>query len=176
MTINIYFPAAAAEQVADEIIKEIQSDNIGVEPQSNREEQADYVFYQWVDKALNVLVKPAYAGANLSVDTVEIRQLTAAMQKRFNSLSRYYSRGLIGIKSDGFLHIRGSVPLRERNTVNKLVVAENNDRRRLYQAIANANGHPEWFAQIQSTFARRWISHAQPGWWHQLSNGSWKQK
>jgi hypothetical protein len=30
--------------------------------------------------------------------------------------------------------------------------AENADRQSLYQAIANANGHPEWTTQIKSTF------------------------
>jgi len=59
--------------------------------------------------------------------------------------------------------------------VSKLVSAENQDRQALYQAIANANGHPEWAAQIKSTFAARWVSNAQSGWWIQ-SSGSWKQK
>ena len=54
-----------------------------------------------------------------------------------------------------------SVPLKDRNQVNKLVAAENADRQSLYQAIANANGHPEWAAQIKSTFAARWVSNAQ---------------
>jgi uncharacterized protein YdbL (DUF1318 family) len=66
------------------------------------------------------------------------------------------------------------VPLKDRNQVNKLVAAENADRQSLYQAIANANGHPEWVTQIKSTFAASWVSNAQPGWWYQ-SAGSWKQ-
>jgi uncharacterized protein YdbL (DUF1318 family) len=68
-----------------------------------------------------------------------------------------------------------SVPLKDRNKVGKLVAAENKDRESLYQAIANANGHPEWAAQIKSTFAARWVSNAQSGWWYQ-SSGTWKQK
>ena len=46
----------------------------------------------------------------------------------------------------------------------------------LYKAIAAANGHPDWFAQIKSTFAKRWVSNAQAGWWYQSANGSWKKK
>ncbi|MDO4777343.1 MAG: DUF1318 domain-containing protein, partial [Cardiobacteriaceae bacterium] len=49
------------------------------------------------------------------------------------------------------------------------------DRKALYQAIAKANNQPGWAAQIQGTFAERWISQARGGWWYQ-SGGAWKQK
>jgi hypothetical protein len=55
------------------------------------------------------------------------------------------------------------------------VAMENADRQSLYQAIANANGHPDWVTQIKSTFAASWVSNAQSGWWYQ-SSGTWKQK
>jgi uncharacterized protein YdbL (DUF1318 family) len=66
--------------------------------------------------------------------------------------------------------------LKDRNQATQLVAAENANRNQLYQAIANANGHPEWAAQIKATFAARWVGNAQGGWWYQSSNGSWKQK
>ncbi len=180
VTINIYFPAAAAEKVADEIIQEIQKDQVQEQP-LNQESGAglsglQVSVYRMLDQAIDLLITPAHAGANLSVDSAEIRKIRAGMRARFKSLRGFYSKGNIGIKSDGMLTARGNVPLKDRNKVNKLVAAENADRNRLYQAIANANGHPEWFAQIKSTFAKRWIGNAQPGWSYQLSNGSWKQK
>lgn len=178
VTINIYFPAAAAEKAADEIIKDIQ----GITPQKTEPKASlpdwQITAFQWLDTAINVLVSPAQAEeANLSIDSSEIRQLRARMESRFASLRPFYAAGYIGIQADGFLAVRdaASVPLRERNQVNKLVAAENTDRQSLYQAIANANGHPEWSTQIKSTFAASWISNAQSGWWYQ-SAGSWKQK
>lgn len=183
VTINIYFPAAAAEKVADEIIKGIQAeesdefvpDDVTL-PQSNIN-GLHIGFYQVIDNLLNVIVSPAYAeAANLSVNTAGISRLRSTMQARFPKLKPFYLSGVVGIKSDGFITSRGSVPLRDRNKVNGLVSAENSDRQQLYQAIANANGHPEWTAQIQTTFASRWISNAQSRWWYQSSNGSWKQK
>jgi len=180
VTINIYFPAAAAEKAADEIIKDIQKNT---PQQTERKPKASLPgwqasMYQVIDNAINVVVSPAQADeANLAIDSVEIRQLRAAMESRFASLQPLYAAGYIGIQADGLLAVRdsGSVPLKDRNQVNKLVAAENADRQNLYQAIANANGHPEWAAQIKSTFAARWVSNAQPGWWYQ-SSGSWKQK
>ncbi|NOU23304.1 MAG: YdbL family protein [Methyloglobulus sp.] len=193
VTINIYFPAAAAEKVADEIIKDIQG-NAPQKPQQKPEPgqpgsqskpeskigHPDFQasFYKLIDQAINLVISPAQAAeADLSIDSAEIKQLRAAMEKRFSALQGFYTAGVIGIKADGFLAVRdaASVPLKDRNQVNKLVAGENADRQALYQAIANANGHPEWVSQIKSTFATRWISNAQSGWWYQ-SSGAWKQK
>ena len=180
VTINIYFPAAAAEKAADEIIKDIQ----GITPQKTEPKPKasltdwQMTAFKLLDSAINVVVSPAQAEeANLNIDSSEIRQLRATMESRFAALQPFYAAGFIGIQADGFLAVReaGSVPLKDRNQVNKLVAAENADRQNLYQAIANANGHPEWAAQIKSTFAARWVSNAQSGWWYQ-SAGSWKQK
>lgn len=178
VTINIYFPAAAAEKAADEIIKDIQ--DIApkqVEPKSGLPEGQAAV-YRWLDNAIGLFISSAAAAeADLSIDSPEIRKLRASMESRFPSLKPLYDAGFIGIQADGFLTVRdpASVPLKDKNRVNKLVAAENKDRQSLYQAIANANGHSEWFAQIKSTFAARWVSNAQAGWWYQ-SSGSWKQK
>ena len=65
--------------------------------------------------------------------------------------------------------------MRDRARMNQLVSAENKDRKALYQAIADANNQPGWAGQIQKTFAERWISQAQSGWWYQ-SGGGWKKK
>ena len=180
VTINIYFPAAAAEKAADEIIKDIQKNTPQQTEPKPKASLPDWQvsMYQLIDTAINVVVSPAQADeANLAIDSAEIRQLRAAMESRFASLQPLYAAGYIGIQADGLLAVRDSdsVPLKDRNQVNKLVAAENADRQSLYQAIANANGHPEWAAQIKSTFAARWVSNAQPGWWYQ-SSGSWKQK
>ncbi|MGZ5031507.1 MAG: YdbL family protein [Methylobacter sp.] len=180
VTINIYFPAAAAEKAADEIIKDIQKNTPQQTEPKPKASLPDWQvsMYQVIDSAINVMVSPAQADeANLAIDSAEIRQLRAAMESRFASLQPLYAAGYIGIQADGLLAVRdsGSVPIKDRNQVNKLVAAENADRQNLYQAIANANGHPEWAAQIKSTFAARWVSNAQPGWWYQ-SSGSWKQK
>jgi uncharacterized protein YdbL (DUF1318 family) len=179
VTINIYFPAAAAEKAADEIIQDIQN-AVPPKPQSNSDLNNDHAaLYRGIDKAISLFITSAQAAeANLSIDSPDIRKLRASMEKRFASLLPNYQAGYIGIKADGFLTVRegADIPLKDRNQVSKLVAAENQDRQRLYQAIANANGHPEWQDQIKATFAQRWILNAQSGWWVQSSNGSWKKK
>ncbi|MFA5984470.1 MAG: YdbL family protein [Methylococcaceae bacterium] len=180
VTINIYFPAAAAEKAADEIIKDIQKSV----PAQKTEPKASLptwqiAAFQLLDTAIATVITNAEAGdANLSIDSAEIKQLRTSLESRFGSLSAFYASGAIGIQANGLLVVKdlASVALPERNKVNKLVAAENSDRQGLYQAIANANGHPEWAAQIQSTFAAQWVSNAQAGWWFQKADGSWAQK
>lgn len=182
VTINIYFPAAAAEKAADELIKDIQKqapskDAPAVKPQSHWSGW-QLAIWQKLDAALDVVISPAHAEADLAIDSPEIRQISAEMQRRFSALSGWYAKGSIGILSDGMLGMRdpNSVGLQDRGQLSQLISAENADRQKLYQAIANANGHPEWASQIKATFASRWVSNAQGGWWYQTTNGSWKQK
>ncbi|MDO8465040.1 MAG: YdbL family protein [Gallionella sp.] len=122
--------------------------------------------------ALNV-----FAVADLEVNTPGINAIKQSMQARHAQLAAHYGNGAVGLTADGLVALRdaGAVPLAQRQAVNALVAAENNDRNALYAEIANANGHPEWQAEIRSTFAQRWIQRAQPGWWVQ-SGGAWKQK
>lgn len=173
VTINIYFPAAAAEKAADEIIKGIQKEQPKPKPQVSWSGW-QIAMFDSLEAALNMVVSPAHAEADLAIDSPEIQQARASMQGRFGALGGLYSQGFIGIQADGLLTVRDA-PLNERNNANKLVAAENADRMRLYQAIANANGHPEWADQIKATFAAKWVSNAQSGWWYQ-SGGAWRQK
>ena len=175
VTINIYFPAAAAEKAADEIIQEIQQEPVKPKPQTSWSGW-QLTLLQGLDAILSTVISPAVAAeADLTIDSPAIRQVQASMQSRFAVLQGFYAQGFVGIQADGLLVVRDA-PLSERNAANKLVQAENADRIRLYQAIANANGHPEWLGDIKTTFAQRWVSNAQAGWWYQNAGGSWKQK
>ncbi|HCA27465.1 MAG TPA: DUF1318 domain-containing protein [Betaproteobacteria bacterium] len=124
------------------------------------------------------LAAPVFAAANLEINTPAISRLQASMQSRYQRLSRYFASGAVGLTHDGLVALRDAsqAPLSQRQQVNALVAAENQDRRALYREIARANGHPEWEAEIQATFAQRWISKAPPGWWYQSLSGAWRRK
>ena len=174
VTINIYFPAAATEKAADTIIKEIQQQTPIKPPEPKAEApRSSKLSY------LDMVVSPARADdADLDLDNSEIHVHRVAMQNRFPSLAPLYQQGYIGIQQDGLLAVRNasSIPLKDRNKIAQLVSAENADREGLYQDIAAANGHPEWYSQIKITFASRWIDNAQSGWWYQNSSNNWTQK
>ena len=120
----------------------------------------------------------ALAQGNLEINTPAITSLKSAMQGRHGQLAPYYGSGAVGIARDGSIALRdaNAVPLAQRQAVSGLVAAENNDRAALYREIARANGHPEWEAEVRSTFGQRWADKAQPGWFVQNASGQWSQK
>lgn len=181
VTINVYFPAAAAEKAADRIIDDIW----GSQPAPSLPEQSSSLQSQpspvllAAASVLDLLVAPAQAqSADLNVSTPAIRQLTAAMEARHGQLKKYYDAGAVGLTNDGLVALRdqNAVPLAERTAVRKLVSDENADRNNLYREIASANGQPQWEADIRSTFAQRWVTRAAAGWYIQDGSGNWRQK
>ncbi len=185
VTVNVYFPAAAAEQAADRIIKEIYGDKLEdaqppVPADSNDRSSNEISPQKGVGiRLLELLVPAAYAQeADIDVSSPAINQLKASMTQRHSQLESFYANGAVGMDSKGLITVRdpGSVSIKDRNVVNQLVAGENQDRNALYTEIANVNGHPEWEDQIRSTFARRWIANAPAGWYFQDTSGGWKQK
>ena len=188
VTINVYFPAAAAEKAADKIIEDVWGgDKQPSDSATKREDDkqtavrdtgAERVLLAAAASVLNFIVAPAHAQADLNIATPAVRQLTQSMEARHAQLKKYYDAGSIGLTRDGLVQVRDQnlVPLPERNSVRKLVAEENADRTNLYREIAAANGHPEWEADIRTTFAERWASKAAPGWYFQDASGAWKQK
>jgi uncharacterized protein len=186
VTINVYFPAAQAERAADRII----SDVWGQEPAKREgEPQGRLQQERWAPDtlelvrlasltALDFVIPRAEANPDFDIETPEIRALTASMNARHRELKPHYESGAIGLTADGLIDIRDRnlVPLAERNTIRQLVDAENRDRNALYRAIAVANGQPGWEADIRKTFAQRWVSRAETGWWHRTAAGNWEQK
>lgn len=121
---------------------------------------------------------PVLAQANLEINTPAIAALQASMQQRHGQLAGFYASGAVGLTRDGNIALRdaNAVPLPQRQQVNSLIAAENQDRAALYREIARANGKPEWENDIRSTFAQRWIQKAQPGWYYQNAGGAWTRK
>lgn len=118
-----------------------------------------------------------YAAADLEVNTPAISAVKNSMQARHAQLAAHYASGAIGLTKDGLIALRDTtaVPLKDRQGINALVAAENSDRNALYKEIAVGNGHPEWKADIQGTFAGRWIDKAQSGWYYQ-NDSAWVKK
>jgi len=192
VTVNVYFPAAAAEQAADRIIDTVTSQPAGANPDETTPAKApphsrlapvgdQRILLAAAGAVLDFLIAPAQAQAspNLEISDPQTRAVTASMQRRFADLKKYFDSGVIGLTADGQVAIRdqNGIPLAERAVVARLVTEDNRDRATLYSEIAKANKHPEWEPDIRRTFARRWVERgAQPGWYYQDSGGRWVQK
>lgn len=187
VTINVYFPAAAAQEAADRIINRVYGTEgegaVPAEPAAPAKPQpqskSDSLFMPVLAGALNWLIAPAEAAEpNIDIKSPAIQSITAGMEARHSNLAPHYASGAIGMTRDGQIVARdlNSIPLRDRSSVQQLIADENKDRTALYSEIARANGHPEWGDDIRATFARRWIANAPGGWWYQDAAGGWKQK
>jgi uncharacterized protein YdbL (DUF1318 family) len=185
VTINVYFPEAAAEKAADRIIEDVWGDTTAPDAQTQRKDDsqsalgpaAGNVLLAAAGHVLDFIVPAAHAQADINISTPAIRQITSSMESRHAQLRKYYDSGAIGLTDSGLIEVRdqNAIPLPERNTVRQLVAQENQDRNNLYREIASANGHPEWESDIRKTFAERWIQRAASGWYYQ-QGGGWKQK
>lgn len=179
VTINIYFPAAAAEKAADRIIEDVWGPETQPQPEAEPDQSSapESSSHSLALRVLDWLVPQAAAAeADININSPAINALKAQMKARHNQLEPFYNSGAIGLTDDGLITVRDAkaIALKDRNKVNGLVADENKDRKALYAEIARANGHPEWEDDIRQTFAKRWISNAAKGWWYQ--QGGWKQK
>ena len=195
VTVNVYFPAPEVDAVAKKMVQEIWHDMgqdgkvplptqtpdkvLPESPAGDGVPQSSLTPGHLVTALLDWVVKPAYAAADLNVSTAAIRRLQGRLHSRaVEQLKPFLYKGVVGINKKGDMEIRneGSLPLKDRANVRRLVSADNQDRGALYREIAVANNHPEWEGEIRSRFALKWISEAKKTWWVQGSKGGWRKK
>ncbi len=177
VTVNIYFPAAAVERAADEIVKETWGGPSGksepIQPQSL------LPFAPRGSLSLNLIHEALAQEPDINVSNPAIRGLRDSIKRRSGAIKPYMDKGNAGINQDGLLVVRSSegLSLKERAEAQQLIEAENRDREALYSEIAKANNIPaNAVPKIKGIFARSWIDQAQSGWWIQDSQGNWKRK
>lgn len=184
VTINVYFPAAAAEKAAerfvDDVLTEPRKDGALFDPRFESRFDPARIARLAAFRVMDFLVPSAQAQqASIDIDTPQINAIKARMAERQRqTLAAWFDAGAIGFTADGLVAIRdrAAVPLNERRNLESVVADENRDRKAVYREIAVANGHPEWEQDVQQTFAREWIRSARPGWYYQEANGNWRQK
>ncbi len=189
VTINVYFPAAEAQQAAAEFVdKVIGPDQAPAETPKPEPEQkpadpanppraANTPHFE----LMSLLISSAQAaeGVDITIRTPAIQAIQDRMAERFKSqLQAHFDSGALGFSNDGLVVVRDAskIGLKDRVSVNQYVADDNRDRNAVYREIAVANNHPEWEQQIRETFAKQWIASAHAGWWYQATDGSWKQK
>jgi uncharacterized protein YdbL (DUF1318 family) len=191
VTINVYFPAAAAQKAADQIIGNIMGPAApdesaqpapasSVPPASSSDDPlpGEPLAMRVLDMVIPA-ANAAPAKSDLDIRTPAIEAIEGRMRQRFRgTLKALLVSGAVGFAHNGDVAIRDAskIPLAQRSEAKQAVAAENADRAELYKQIAIANGHPEWATRMREEFARRWIAMARPGWYVQDASGNWKRK
>jgi len=180
VTINVYFPEAAAQKAADRFIGTVIDPATAPAQETKPTPQAQQPA-QPSAMLLDLLVPAAYAAntPDIRVQTPATEAIRGRMQARFqNTLKTLLDSGALGFTRDGLVavHDAGKIPLSQRAQATAAVADENRDRNALYSEIARANGHAEWESQIRTTFAKGWIERAHAGWYYQDASGAWQRK
>jgi len=187
VTINVYFPEAAAERAADRFIQDVigpQSETEGAFLERSTDPGVPGRSFNPLAFMAGILVPSAHAqssqqSVNIDIESPQINAIKQRMTERQREhLATWFEAGAIGLDNTGLVEIRdrGAVPLSERRRMEQVVAEENADRRAVYREIAVANGHPEWEQRIRETFAERWVANARPGWYYQDESGTWQRK
>lgn len=200
VTINVYFPEAAAREAATEFISGVLNDPDAEVIDSSASDNTEPDGSVWLLPPeqmsspvvaaqrhvpmlalIDLMIPPAQAQQNINIDinTPSIRAIQQRMRERQQTvLKDYYEAGAIGLDNNGLVQIRdrSAVGLSERTRMQQAVNEDNQDRNAVYREIAVANGHPEWEDNIRSIFAERWIAMASAGWYYLDNNGNWQQK
>lgn len=180
VTINVYFPEAAAQKAADQFVGSVL-DGAAAKPAEKPADKPAPSSSSPSASLLDLLIPAAYAAdtPNLLVQTPAVQAIQARMRARFEgSLQGLFDSGVVGFTRDGMIAMRDAakLPLAQRAQANAAVADENRDRAALYREIANANNHPEWEAQVRTIFAKTWVERAHDGWYYQDASGAWRRK
>jgi uncharacterized protein len=182
VTVNIYFPAAAIQKAADQIV-----DDVRKVPEQKPQQTPEQAPEQKKDKTSRlepfrfIALGPteAEAAVDVNVSTPAIRGLKSSMASRFPQLQPLYGKGAIGETNNGYLAIRdaSALSLKDRADLSRLVEQENGDRRALYTEIIRANNLAmNTLPEVERLFANSWRDKSSPGWWIQQDNGEWAKK
>jgi len=172
VTINVYFPAAEAEDAAAKIVNKIIGEDDNEEPVGENPQGFNF-------NPLNFFISAAHAEVNINISSPAIVDITNRMKERYDSsLKTYLDNAVIGFSNQGFIEILDakSLGLKDRQKAKKLVADENRDRKALYRELAVANGHADWEESIQNVFVKTWRDQAHSGWKFQDAEGVWQTK
>jgi len=172
VTINIYFPAEEVRTAADKITSEVW----GSGANSSSDAGASSELRSFFRQAFSPQV--AHAQQDIDINTPEIRAIRDSIKNRSSSIIPFMDSGHIGLGNDGLLKLRTAdgLDLRARAEANRLITADNNDRNRLYAAIARANGFPDRVDETKNIFAESWKREARSGWYIEDARGNWSRK
>ncbi|OGW51801.1 MAG: hypothetical protein A2Y81_05190 [Nitrospirae bacterium RBG_13_43_8] len=177
VTVNIYFPAAAVQKAADEIVQDVRQTDKKEEQKPEEQKQMNRLYQEL--KKLSLGPATAHAQIDIEVSTPAIRAIKDSMKQRFPQLQPFYDKGAIGENNTGFLENRdlGNLGLKEKADLSRLVEQENKDRKDLYTEIMKANKFGvDAMPRIQKLFANSWRENSQAGWWIQKDSGEWEKK
>ena len=115
---------------------------------------------------------------NLDIGTPPVVVVKHALAQRTSRLVRFYEAGEIGLGQDGLIYLREGAKMKlvKQQIAEKLIDAENQERRALIQALADSNGRRNDEAAVWELQRARWLQQWKSGWWLRDASGAWSRK
>jgi hypothetical protein len=115
---------------------------------------------------------------NLDIGSPTVIVVKHSLAQRTSRLVRFYESGEIGLGHDGFIYLRDAskMTLAKRQIAEKLIDAENPERRALIQALADSNGRRNDEAEVWELQRARWLQQWKSGWWLRDADAKWSKK
>jgi uncharacterized protein len=115
---------------------------------------------------------------NLDIGTPTVVIVRHSLAQRTSRLVRFYEAGEIGLGQDGLIYLRDNskMTLAKRQIAEKLIDAENQERKALIQALADSNGRRNDEAEVWELQRARWHQQWKSGWWLRNAEGTWSKK
>jgi len=197
ITVNVYFPEkdvkSAYKSLEDELLQPTPKKEDSTPPPKPSSHLQGPTLLALAGPWRIGLVTEAFAQDDLSQRIAEeiktYPEVVAAYKGRGQRLARLKQlkdQGLVGEGNDGKVVLRAKPP-QVGDAETKLVQEENKDREVIMSGMAKAilklskqepisSNLAKAKTQATETFASLRRDEAQPGWWIQLPDGSWKQK
>ena len=195
VTVQVYFPAARIQNLSEQIEAEVQrkagTADPAATPAATPAAPSSSLEVATPDEKPRAELGPieallgfrvAHAADDVpapDVSSPAIRALIDSRAARVAELNRYKTDGLVGENNQALVEARGLervTDLALRAAVQRIIEAENKDRRLLFEEIAAAEGVDRaQIPRIQTTYAQTLRRHARPGDWVQAPDGSWSQ-
>jgi hypothetical protein len=120
----------------------------------------------------------AKSAINLDIGTPPVVVVKHALAQRTSRLVRFYEAGEIGLGADGLIYLRddSKMTLAKRQIAEKLIDAENQERRALIQALADSNHRRDAEAEVWELQRARWQQQWKSGWWLRDTQAKWSRK
>ncbi len=120
-----------------------------------------------------MIALPVFAEGKYSIKelTPEVQSALDNRRERFDQLRALKTAGEVGENNKGYVDSLKSGP-----AVDSIVVAENQDRKTIYQTIAQQNGLEDAVGTIESVFAQVQRDKASAGEQIQMEDGNWTAK
>jgi hypothetical protein len=122
--------------------------------------------------------EPTREAIKLDIGTPPVIITRHSLAQRHSRLVRFYEAGEIALGADGLIYLREGIKMAlvKRQIAEKLIDAENEERKTLIFTIADGNGRRDAQDEVWTLMRERWHQQWKSGWWLRDADGKWSRK